>query len=411
MLNAAGKQHIRWGAVDEEAYEKLATEISRHGSFLDFPGYYLSGQFRETFRGPAYVWLLSPLYDGRHFHRGLARTINAFLGASGAALIFLIVCRFQDYRTGLVAGLITAVSGCTTQYGGIVAVEPLLLLTSTVAWLCCLKAFERPRLNGPALVLAFGISAIAYYFKAQSLFFIPACLLTGLVYEKSGFLRHKSVWVACMVAVMLLSMNVIRNVNAFSRPFYNEATMELWLDAATESDEVGWQRKYGGPVQYFSRHTVGDFAERLLNGFVLQIDVIANELLAPAHISGLLCGISGIIGALLLFAFCAGFAQEENQRLLFLHGVVILMYVCMFSVRSGGMLLMYGRWYLPLMGVFAWYSARGLFLLRDGIGHVLPADRTRVSAIIGVILAGCCALITSYKIVAEAGMAVWIVPD
>lgn len=410
FLNAAGSQSIEWGIADEGAYEKLAGEIQRQGSFWEFPAYYLGGQFTETFRGPLYVWLLSPIHDGQGLNRGLARAINTVLGAMAAVIVFLLVSRLWEPAIGLGAGVIAAVSNCTTLYGGIVAVEPLMMIGALLAWYCCLKALQDSNMEARHLVAALGLSAIAYYLKAHAFFFAPALLLTGIITSRMAFLRKRSLWLGLILMVLLLSFNVVRNMRAFGKPFYSEASIELWLDDASDSDEPGWQKKYG-PVQYFRTHTPGQFAQRMVNGMILQITTIAHDLLGPTRISNALGRVSMLIGSILFVAFLAGLAKEPNPRWLIFHLIIVGMYALMFALRSGTMDAMYARWYLPLMGMFGAYSAIGLRDLWAGLGQRLPRARLRALRYVFLVGAVGYALITLRKIFTETGIAVWVVPD
>ncbi|MFO7945971.1 MAG: hypothetical protein R6V19_04070 [Armatimonadota bacterium] len=210
--------------------------------------------------------------------------------------------------------------------------------------------------------------------------------------------------------VLLLSFNGVRNMHAFGKPFYNEATIELWLDDASDSHEPGWQKRYG-PVQYFRTHTIGQFAQRMVKGIIFQINTVAHDLLAPTRISNTLGCMSMLIGSVLFAAFLAGLANEPNPRWLIFHLIIVGVYALMFALRSGTMSLMYARWYLPLISMFGAYSAIGLRNLWGGLRQRLPHARILALRYILIVGAVGYALITLSKIFIETGVAVWMVPD
>lgn len=411
FLNAAGSQSIEWGIADEQAYETLAGEIKNQGAFWEFPAYYLSGQFKDTIRGPVYVWLLSLIHDGQHLNRGLTRGLNTIIGALAAVMVFLLVSQLWDRKIGLGAGIIAAVSNCTALYGGIVAVEPLLMIGALLAWYLCLKALQSSEIEDGYLIGGLVLTGVIYYVKAQTLILVPAIFVTGLVVEKLGFLRRKSLWIGLLIVLLLLSLNVVRNVNAFGEPFHNDNWNYQWLDHGQQFHEPNWQEKYGTPARYFERHTAGEFVQHMINGVLLQITTVGHDLFGPTRISHALGGTSMLVGSILFVAFIIGLAREPNRRWLIFHLIILGIYVLAFAHRSGMMNTMYARWYLPLIGMLTAYSAVGLREIWAGLRERLPAPRLHALRIVLWVAAAGYLLIIVRKALMEAGMAVWIVPD
>ncbi len=405
FLNAAGKQQIPVGALDEEAYLSLAAEISEESGFWAFPAYYLSGGLDDAYRGPMYVWLLSSFYHGERHKIGYVRALNVIIGAAAALVCYVLLGCLCNWTVAAIGGLLVAASANTTFLGGITSVEPLLTVACLFTWYLYLRGLEgKHRYWAGALAM----TGVCFYLKAQGLFFAPAFIITGLICYKWDFFRNKNVWIGLALLAIILAPNVLHNVNAFGKPLYSKASKELWLDSILQNREPDWEEKYGGPVQYFRTHSVGDFAQRMVVGFVEQVAVISGGLLAPTKVSGAAQYISYILGALAFVAFLIGIAAEGDRKRMVFHVALLVIFLACFSLRSA--VGPYPRFYLPIIGLFALYAGSGFLIAYRGLEGTMGKPGVRRLAIILGALVTLWALMTIRKVLFEVGLSVWHVP-
>lgn len=130
---------------DEVEYDTLARGLAATGDYNSQPGfnllYYAPWNEPTAFRPPGFPAVLAALYAAAGRDHFAARLLLAFVGALGAALVFLTAAEvYGDGRVGIAAGLAWALWPASISYLGtasyrLLSEGPAVLLLLAALWL------------------------------------------------------------------------------------------------------------------------------------------------------------------------------------------------------------------------------------------------------------------------------------
>jgi 4-amino-4-deoxy-L-arabinose transferase-like glycosyltransferase len=136
--------------TDQAGYQRLGAGMATAGSFTRYPE--SPTYIPEVIRTPGYPALVALVYTVFGVGNNMAvAVVQAFIFAGICWLVFALVRRATDPRTGVLAAGMTALYSPLAYFSALILTELLTAAVATLAMVACLKAARSGRLGDFAL--------------------------------------------------------------------------------------------------------------------------------------------------------------------------------------------------------------------------------------------------------------------
>jgi len=252
----------------------------------------------ETFKEPAYPWLIAKLTPlaGGGFPAG--KLISFLAGLLTPLFTWMLARRLHpDRGVALLAGVLAAASPLLIAQSARVMVESVFAAAFALLWVTLASRTAAPpfgwyRRRQLALDLAAGaLAGIAFMLRAQTLLAAPAVLALILTRD-SGRRALARVAVVLVAAIATASPFLLRNLRLFGSPFHSDISafaMMAYMDyldlrggLTRPPAPIGWALAHPGAVLLHSAASALRFAVR-----TLPKDILGNPLWTVPLAAGL----------------------------------------------------------------------------------------------------------------------------
>lgn len=301
----------KWG--DADGYLTHAIYILEHGGILGFLKECYAGVFPIVERHALYMLLLQPFTERTLEFFLHAKLFNLVNGLALLASLMWMVARRYGRGPAVLAGILYGVSQTLVIGSANANHDPLIALCTLWAWWHVTGGSGRrePQAGSPLFepnapseapeaLRHWAIAGIwlglGYLTKSSAILIIAAIVAAGLWRERIRFLTSPRIWVLLIVAAVVSSPLLVRNVRAYGTPIYEGVNSYItWMDdwrqlgdsntiIVTDNYGAVYIEKNGLPTasQYFATHDLGDVVARLRKGITDQVTRVMPLTLAPA---------------------------------------------------------------------------------------------------------------------------------
>lgn len=242
------------GWVDTPLYERLASSLL-HGHGFTAPG----SAFGDAYRTPGYPILIALFRLLPGSTAGATGTVQHLVGAAFAVAVVLVAWRFFGRVTGVVAGVLVAIS--PLQLFVEHAVLPDLAFAVVAAAVVGLVAEAAARDRAPTglLVGAGLLAAVATYIKPNGLILVPLVPLVFLLARLGWRPGLRATGIFAATAIVAVVPWVARNVISEGTPLLTtQGGAALWV-VAFDADRMPFPSTAGRPA---GERVAVDAAER-----------------------------------------------------------------------------------------------------------------------------------------------------
>ncbi len=202
---------------DTTAYLSEATFIDNHGGLLNFLKLCITGEYKQANQHPLFILVLTPFASHEISFLITAKLITAFIGFITLIVLYIITRKMFGVITALITLFAMSMNYVFVKWMGIVGVEMLLVLVSTICTYFVIAGFK----NNKLWIYGGIFAGLAYLSKAPGLFFIPGFVLAGFVVYKFSILKNKYFWYFFLAFVVVSSPLLVRNMVVYNDPFFN----------------------------------------------------------------------------------------------------------------------------------------------------------------------------------------------
>ncbi|TSC86000.1 MAG: Uncharacterized protein G01um101416_764 [Microgenomates group bacterium Gr01-1014_16] len=203
--------------------------LQKHKFFLIGPTTGIEG----IFLGPFYYYFIAPAYLLGNGHPVYPAIWLATINVGAIFTLFLIGRRYFSPATGLIAATLVAISFELVKYQRWLSnPTPLPFFALLTFWSLLEIIHNSPKLRY-WLLLGLGIGLSLQLEAASAIFFIPATLLTLIIYRKSSPINFKNILTALIFFGITLTPQIVFNfrhenilLNSFSRFLVTENSFQ-----------------------------------------------------------------------------------------------------------------------------------------------------------------------------------------
>jgi len=404
---------------DTEGYLAHSLYIAEHGGIAGYLKESFAGTFPIVERHPLYMLMLAPFAERTADFFWEAKLFNLATGL--VVLLTLVWMVAQRYGRGpaVLAGLLFAVSNSLVVSSSHVNHEPHLMFCMLWTW----WFLTGPDPDRPVVLSEGGTASaptemprslsrwalagmwlgLAYMVKSSVILVAVAIVVAGLWREQLRFLASPRIWVLLVVAIVVSSPLLVRNVRAHGTPIYEGINSHImWLDDWRQlgsEDTIIYYDNYGVHYleknalptarDYLHSHTLADIAGRLARGLKDQLTRVTLLAVSPAFeaptedlqtVWGRSVKAWGL--AVLVFAVAGWWMRRrswEATLIFFSTGAFLAFF-------SWNTLFPVFRYWAPLVPVWISLSAYALWSLAERLFQARAAWRVAVVAVVAVVV-------------------------